>query len=76
MSSQGDQGRYEGMTVNERLFNAGILAQFDEAARRRDRARLVELLRQVELSQSEAEWSVDTLLAEPAKEGRKGVRNR
>ena len=38
-----------GMTVNERLFTLGLLADFDAAGRRRDERVLLELLRRIEL---------------------------
>ncbi len=60
---------YSGMTLNERLFAAGLLDQFDAAARRRDRAQLVELLKLVQLNQTEAEASADALLEKPEKYG-------
>ena len=57
------------MTVNERLFNAGTLEAFDAAARRRDRSAMIRLLEEVQLMRAEAEQSVDTVLANPAKYG-------
>lgn len=51
-----------GMTVNERLFEAGLLDLFDEAVRERDRPRLIELLAQVDVSSKTA----DAILANPA----------
>ena len=38
------QSRYQGMTLNERLFAAGVLEEFDEALSRQDKAALEELL--------------------------------
>jgi hypothetical protein len=56
------------MTVNERLCSAGLLDQFDAAARSRDRGRLIALLVAVELA-DEAPGIVDGVLANPAKYG-------
>ena len=42
------KSKYEGMTLNERLFSAGLLARFDEALSIRDRATLENLLAMVE----------------------------
>jgi hypothetical protein len=53
------------MTVNERLFTAGLLELFD-AARRRDRDGLITLLRRVALSETEAAAATDALLAKPS----------
>jgi hypothetical protein len=58
-----------GMTVNERLFNLGILDAFDAAARRRDAQAMLSLLRQTELSESDAAHCVETILADPKKYG-------
>ena len=57
---------YSGMTLNERLFAAGILEQFDTAARRRDRARMISLLLTVDVGQSKAECTVEAILANPS----------
>ena len=42
-----------GMTVNERLIAAGLMNEFDEALRRRDEARLRDLLAAVYLDESD-----------------------
>ncbi|HEV7341785.1 MAG TPA: hypothetical protein VGN68_09125 [Sphingopyxis sp.] len=39
-----DQSRYAGMTVNERLFDAGLMDSFEGAAISRDRAEMIRLL--------------------------------
>jgi hypothetical protein len=57
------------MTLNERLFDAGLLDAFGEAARRRDRNTMIELLRRVALTPEDATWSVDTVLGNPSKYG-------
>jgi hypothetical protein len=58
---------YSGMTVNERLFGAGRLAEFDAAARARDRARMLEILRAVEVQN--ADQTVDSILRAPEQYG-------
>ena len=45
-----EQVDYSGMTVNERLFSAGILKAWDAAAESRNRKRMVELLSWVGLA--------------------------
>ena len=62
-----ERPKYAGMTVNERLFTAGLFDEFDEAARRRNRDLMIELLKRVEIET--AEWSVDTILADPERYG-------
>ena len=54
-------GELAGMTVNERLYAAGLLADWDSARSRVDRDAMIELLGRVELS-DQAEWIVETLL--------------
>jgi len=56
---------YGGMTVNERLYVAGLVEQFDAAIESRDRRRAVDLLRQVAMSESEAGATTDAVLADP-----------
>lgn len=65
-----DVGGYGGMTVNERLFTAGTLEQFDVAIRLGDRATMVILLIAVEIDFAEAEKIADTVLAHPTRYGR------
>lgn len=60
--------QYGGMTVNERLFEAGLSAEWDAAARSRNRARMIELLGKVDL-EDQAEWMADTILSNPGKYG-------
>lgn len=62
-----NQSRYAGMTVNERLFDAGLLEAFDNAARARDRAEVIRLLAKVEVD--DAIQSVDVMLRNPAHYG-------
>ena len=59
-----DKADYSGMTVNERLYAAGLLDAWDAAAKSRDRNRMVELLNEVDLS-NQAEWISDKILANP-----------
>jgi hypothetical protein len=60
--------KFAGMTTNERLFAAGLLDTFDQAARRRDRGRMVEVLGKVELA-DQAEKIVDAVFADPNRYG-------
>jgi hypothetical protein len=53
------------MTVNERLFSAGLLEAWDEAVRQRDRARMIALLMSVELTAEQAAFTADTALVNP-----------
>jgi hypothetical protein len=46
-----DGGKYAGMTVNERLYEAGVIEEWDKAASSKDRERMIELLAKVELAE-------------------------
>lgn len=50
------------MTVNERLFSAGLLEAWDEAVRQRDRACMIALPMSVELAAEQAAFTADTAL--------------
>lgn len=60
---------YSGMTVNERLFAAGLLHEWDAAARSRDRATMISILMRVDLLEKDATWSVDAVLENPSRYG-------
>ena len=55
--------------MNERLFACGLLDQFDTAAKKRDRSKMIELLMQTAATREQAESTVDTTLLNPAKYG-------
>ena len=57
------------MTVNERLFVAGLVQQFDEAISSGDRPRAIGILLRVALSDASAGETVDAVLANPEKYG-------
>jgi len=61
--------QYGGMTVNERLFAAGLLDAFDTAAKRRARDEMIRILARVELDGPDGAAIVDTILADPTKYG-------
>lgn len=63
-----EQIEFAGMTTNERLYAAGLIDEFDEAAKRRDSGKMNELLTQVDLG-SQAEWITGTTLSNPEKYG-------
>jgi hypothetical protein len=60
-----DAGRYAGMTLNERLVDAGLMEAFDAAVRARDRAEMIRLLRDVEVE--DAGGSADAILRRAAR---------
>jgi hypothetical protein len=59
-----DTSKYGGMTVNERLFAAGLLGAWDAAVRGRNRSRMIEILQEVNLP-DDAVPIADTILANP-----------
>jgi len=62
-------GPYVGMTVNERLFEAKLLEQWDTAARRRDRESMIDILLRVDLSPTQAQATVTAVLSNPGMYG-------
>ena len=58
------QKDFNGLTVNERLFVAGLLERFDDAAREGKRDAMISMLKRVALSESYAARWVDTLLGD------------
>ncbi len=59
--------RYAGMTVNERLFEAGLLEAFDTAAKARERSEMIRILNHVDVA--DAALSADTILRHPHRYG-------
>jgi hypothetical protein len=56
---------YGGMTINERLFEAGLLEQFYRAAKSRNRETMIEILTKVSLLPEDAVWTADKMLKKP-----------
>jgi hypothetical protein len=57
------------MTVNERLFVAGLLDPWDRAINRGDREKAIDILGQVDMDPSSASQTVDAVLSDPSKYG-------
>jgi hypothetical protein len=51
--------KYEGMTVNERLYVSGLIDNFDKYAKMKDRISLIKVLNMVEITD---EVSIDAIL--------------
>jgi hypothetical protein len=51
------------MTVNERLSEADLLEEFDQAVRQHNREQLLAILQKVELTFEQATYTTDTILA-------------
>jgi len=61
--------KYGGMTLNERLFGAGLLDAFDSFIKGSDDEGAVSILTKVELSPDEAKVIVAAVRQHPAKYG-------
>ncbi len=58
-------GRFDGMTVNARIYSAGLEKKFSRAIEERNRAVIVRLLLRVEFTSDQAEYIADNVLARP-----------
>jgi hypothetical protein len=56
--------KYDGMTVNERLFASGLLERFRAAARLGNRRGMIAMLKRLSVSEKFAAQWVDTMLGE------------
>ena len=63
--------KYAGMTMNERLWEAGLMNEFEAAAAARDRDRMLLICARVGIADGPTgrSWIVDTVLANPARYG-------
>jgi hypothetical protein len=65
--SNDEDSSYAAMTINERLYAAGLTGAFGAAARSRDRAEMIRILDQVDAP--DAAYSADTILGDPERYG-------
>ena len=63
-----DGGNYAGMTVNERLYEAGVIEEWDKAATSKNRERMIELLGKVGLA-DQAEQIAEAALFASKRDG-------
>ncbi len=61
--------KYSGMTVNERLFEADLMSEFDEAAKERNKIRMVGILKEVGLTEGQANETTEAIIQNPSKYG-------
>jgi hypothetical protein len=59
MEKQFPQNKYLGMTVNDRLFHAGLLDDFDKSIEEQDKTKLVLILEKVFLSRENIEAIIE-----------------
>jgi hypothetical protein len=57
------------MTTNERLYDAGLLDQFDSAAKSHNRDAMIQILMQVAISAEDSASIADKILAVPSRYG-------
>ncbi len=65
MENQKDKKKklnYAGMTVNERLYLSGQLKEFDAAIDCKDKAKLIEILRDIEVDEPSIQKTVERVL--------------
>lgn len=62
MKNQLSEDEARGMTINERLFVAGLLKAFDDAVARGDRSELERILRSVYLSPDDIQAIIEQKL--------------
>jgi hypothetical protein len=52
---------YRGMTINERLYEAGLFGRWDEAVQKDDREAMVSMLCSVDLTEYQSQWTADVV---------------
>ena len=57
--------RFRGMTVNERLFEAGLFDEWDKAVDAKDASTMADILVRVSITPDEAMKTAATILANP-----------
>ena len=57
------------MTVNERLFELGLLGNFDAAVKSGNRAEAISILIRAKLSHEQASQAIDAVFANPERYG-------
>ena len=69
VSMELDIHAYSGMTTNERLYAAGLLEQFDLAAKSRNQELMALILQRVEIPENEALAIAESVMANPKRYG-------
>lgn len=60
---------YSGMTLNERLYIAKLMDEFNSAIKRNDKENVIEILKKVDLDSTEAAFIINTIYNNPKKYG-------
>jgi hypothetical protein len=69
MSTAGAEPKVDGMTVNERLFELGLMDAFDAAIGNRDHDAAVNILKSAKLTSGQALETVNAIFANPKRYG-------
>ena len=60
--------KYDGMTMNERLYESGMMDMFDEAFKNRDAKKLVNIYIQLGVQKEGAEKDIEEMLEKPRRD--------
>jgi hypothetical protein len=66
-----EEKKYSGMTLNEMLFESGLLKDFDKAVKDKNRPKLIEILKKIDIENKNADGIVETIFSSPSKYGYK-----
>lgn len=55
------ESKYAGMTVNERLYEGGLIEKFDNAVKEKNIKKVIEILKKVELNESSINSILESL---------------
>ena len=61
--------KYSGMTVNERLFEANLMSEFDEAAKERNKIKMINILKMVGLTETQVNETTEAIIKNPSMYG-------
>ena len=66
---QREKDNYSGMTLNEMLFDSGLMKDFDEAMAKKDKRKLLKILAVINIKNNVAEKIIDTIFNNPKRYG-------
>jgi len=65
----GEKNKYSGMTLNEMLFEAGLIKEFDKAVKEKNELALIQILQKVNISAKNGKKIIKTIFNNPGKYG-------
>ena len=63
------KSKFAGMTVNERLCIAGLIDEFDNAVKSRNKSQIIETLKKTDLTKQQATETTEAILSNPKRYG-------